>query len=86
VSLLLKGGVDYEFRTTVVSEYHTREDIAAIAAWISGAPRYFLQPFVDSGNLIGSSDGKLHAPDATTLNKMLVSARTIIPATVLRGA
>lgn len=86
VALLLEGRVDYEFRTTVVAEYHTPEDIASIARWIEGAPRYFLQPFVDSGNLIGSSDGQLHAPDATTLNQMLTTARAIIPKTVLRGA
>ncbi len=86
VSLLLSGRVDYEFRTTVVSEYHTPEDIAGIASWIAGARRYFLQPFVDSGNLIGSSDGQLHTPDATTLNEMLTTARAIIPTAVLRGA
>ena len=86
VKLLLEGRVDFGFRTTVVAEYHTPEDIASIARWIEGAPRYFLQPFVDSGNLIGSSDGQLHAPDATTLNQMLTTARAIIPGTVLRGA
>ena len=86
IDLLLEGRVDYEFRTTVVAEYHTPEDIASIARWTRGAPRYFLQPFVDSGNLIGSSDGQLHAPDATTLNQMLTTARAIIPASVLRGA
>ena len=86
IDILLKGRVDYEFRTTVVSEYHTPADIAAIARWIHGAPRYFLQPFVDSGNLIGSSDGLLHTPDAATLDKMLSAARAIIPAAVLRGA
>lgn len=86
IDILLKGRVDYEFRTTVVSEYHTPEDIASIARWIEGAPRYFLQPFVDSGNLIGSFDGLLHTPDAATLDKMLSAARAIIPAAVLRGA
>lgn len=86
VALLLEGRVDYEFRTTVVAEYHTPEDIASIARWIEGAPRYFLQPFVDSGNLIGSSDGQLHAPDVKTLDEMLHAARAIIPETVLRGA
>ena len=29
------------------------EDLDAIAAWLAGAPRYYLQNFVDSGNLIG---------------------------------
>lgn len=53
VSLLLSGRVDYEFRTTVVRELHTTADIEEIAKWISGAKRYFLQNFVDSGNIIG---------------------------------
>ena len=86
IDLLLTGRVDFEFRTTVVAEYHTPEDIGEITRWLAGAPRYFLQPFVDSGNLIGSSDGQLHAPDAATLDRMCCAARVTIPATVLRGA
>ena len=54
IQLLKTSGVDYEFRTTVVRQFHTPEDIRAIGAWISGAKRYFLQNFEDSGNLIGS--------------------------------
>ena len=34
-------------------ELHRPEDLDAIAAWLAGAPRYYLQNFVDSGNLIG---------------------------------
>ncbi len=50
--LLTESGIEYEFRTTVVKEYHTAEDIEAIARWISGAKRYFLQAFKDSGELL----------------------------------
>lgn len=52
VRLLLEGNTDFEFRTTVVRELHTAEDIEAIGQWIRGAKRYFLQNFEDSGNLI----------------------------------
>ena len=83
IQLLRQGTVDYEFRTTVVRELHTPEDVAAIAAWVSHAPRYFLQPFVDSGELIGQG---LHAPDAQTLEAMLSLARQILPQTAIRGA
>ena len=83
VSLLLQGKIDYEFRTTVVRELHAPEDIAAIARWISGAPRYFLQPFVDSGCLIGQD---LHAPDDKELQDMLSAAREFLPTTAIRGA
>ena len=86
IDLVLAGRVDYEFRTTVVAEYHTPGDIGQIAALIAGAPRYFLQPFVDSGNLIGSPDGQLHAPDDATMDEMLSCARVTISTTARRGA
>lgn len=54
IHLLRTAGIPYEFRTTVVRELHTQDDLLALAKWISGAPRYFLQTFVDSGSLIGS--------------------------------
>jgi len=52
--LLRQSDIDYELRTTVVREFHTAEDIRAIGEWCQGAPRYFLQNFVDSGNLVGT--------------------------------
>ena len=53
VRLLQRSAVDHEFRTTLVRELHSEADLDAIAAWLEGAPKYFLQNFVDSGNLIG---------------------------------
>ena len=55
VSFLLENRVEYEFRTTVVKELHTPNDIESISRWISGAKRYFLQNFIDSGDLIGDN-------------------------------
>lgn len=51
---LLSGAVDYEFRTTVVRELHTEKSIKEAAEWISGAKKYFLQKFVDSGDILSS--------------------------------
>ena len=66
IRLLQRSAVDHEFRTTLVRELHSEADLDAIAAWLEGAPRYFLQNFVDSGNLIGRgyhgfSAAELHA-------------------------
>ena len=83
MDLLLRGRVDFEFRTTVVRELHTPSDIAAIARRIARAPRYFLQPFVDSGCLIGQD---LHAPDDKELQNMLSAAREFLPTSAIRGA
>ena len=52
ISILMSGKIDYEFRTTIVPELHTLSDIEKMGAEISGAKRWFLQCFKDSGDLI----------------------------------
>ncbi|MGB4661058.1 MAG: anaerobic ribonucleoside-triphosphate reductase activating protein, partial [Mobilitalea sp.] len=59
VSYLLADTVDYEFRTTVVKEYHTAKDILSIGNWIKGAKAYYLQSYQDSGDIISTDE--LHA-------------------------
>ena len=45
MNFFLSGGADYEFRTTLISEYHHAENMAKISEWIRGAEKYFLQRF-----------------------------------------
>ncbi|MBR5743037.1 MAG: anaerobic ribonucleoside-triphosphate reductase activating protein, partial [Clostridia bacterium] len=52
VALLIGGRVPYEFRTTVVKGIHRAEDFPEIGRLIEGAARYFLQSYVDSGDVI----------------------------------
>ena len=52
VSFLMSSGCRYEFRTTIMKEFHDEESFAAIGEWLSGAERYFLQRYVDSENCI----------------------------------
>ncbi len=52
VRILLEGKIPYEFRTTVVKGFHTREDLHQMAALIEGAPRYFIQSYRDSENVL----------------------------------
>lgn len=82
VSLLMSSGVDYEFRTTVVKEYHNVEDMRDIGEWINGAKRYFLQNFVDSGDLIKEG---LSAHDLTELYKMQQIVDEFVVKTEIRG-
>ena len=82
ISLLMESGIDYEFRTTVIKEFHETADIIKISERIKGAKAYFLQNFVDSGNLIG--DG-LSAHDKNTLEDMCRAARINVADTQLRG-
>lgn len=82
VELLMSGTVDYEFRTTVVAELHTKEDMHSIGKWIAGAKRYFLQGFVDSGKLIKEG---MHAHDKEYMNQLADIASEYIALVSLRG-
>ena len=82
VDFLKSGTVDYEFRTTVVREFHTVDDIRKAAQWISGAKRYFLQNFVDSGNLI---DESVSGVDKETMLRMRSAAADFVPTAEIRG-
>lgn len=74
--------MDYEFRTTVVKEYHTIDDIGKIGKMIEGAPRYFLQKFVDSGMLIGTD---LHEVSREEMLLLEAEAQKYVPGTRVRG-
>ena len=52
VAFLLEGRVDYEFRTTVVQEFHTAASFTELGPWLSGARRYFLQSFVNRDTVL----------------------------------
>ena len=52
VDILKDSNIDYEFRTTVVRELHSKENILSIAKWLEGANAYYLQPYVESEDVI----------------------------------
>ena len=82
VSLLKCGRVPYEFRTTVVREFHEEDDFRQIGDWISGAQRYFLQAFSDKGELIDSS---LHGVPKEEMERFAAAAAPFVGSVELRG-
>ena len=60
----------------------TNEDIKKIAEWIHPAKKYFLQNFIDSGDLIKNN---LSAHNRETLEFMRYIAQDTIPNTQIRG-
>ena len=82
VEFLLQNKVDYEFRTTIVDGFHTTQDVQDIVVWIKGAHKYFLQNFVDSGDLI---EAGLSPVTLDTLREMKEKATEILPCVEIRG-
>lgn len=80
---ILRGGTaDFEFRTTAVRGLHTPERIRAIGAWLEGSPRYFIQNFVDSGDLVGTLCQGL---DRAEMEALADAARPWFQSVQLRG-
>ena len=82
VELLKTSGVPHEFRTTAVEGLHTIADFEAIARWLPADSRYFIQRFVDSGNLIGTGCA---AFSETQMQTILHNVRPYIPGEEIRG-
>ena len=64
VEFLKNSKTDYEFRTTIVKEFHTEDDIMKIGEWLKDSKKYFLQNFVDSESVIKKG---LHSVDESEL-------------------
>lgn len=79
---LMKGNIDYEFRTTVVKELHTEEDFKKISQWLAGAKAYYLQAYKDSGDILVPGFSSYSAKKLNAFRDILLST---IPLVEIRG-
>lgn len=82
VAYLLEGHVDYEFRTTVVKEFHEKKDFEEIGKWLKGAKNYYIQNFEDHGNCIVQG---LNAHDEETLKDFEETIKPYVEKVEIRG-
>ena len=82
IDFFLSLGKDYEFRTTLIKEFHDKDNIVEIGKWIKGANKYFLQKFKDSESCIKSH---LSAVEDKIALEYVDILREYIPNTHLRG-
>ena len=82
LSILRQSGIPFELRTTAVRGLHTEADFAAIGEWLGDVPAYFIQRFVDSGQLLGSG---FDAFSPEEMERLLTTVRAYIPTAQLRG-
>ena len=52
IQYLMSSGIDYEFRTTLIDEFHDAQDMREIGETIKGAKKLFLQKFVERESCI----------------------------------
>lgn len=82
VCILQESGIPHEFRTTAVGGLHTPEDFVRIGQWLGDVPAYYIQRFVDSGQLLGEG---FHPFSLEEMEHLLAAVREFIPAAQLRG-
>lgn len=82
IDILIKGTLDYEFRTTAVREFLDAETVKDIGLLLSGAKKYFLQGYVESEFV---PDRSLHATDKETLLQYKQELSSYIDQVELRG-
>ena len=82
VSFLKEGHVPYEFRTTVTKNFHRKEIFEQIGQWLLGAEKYFLQAFVDSGDLVGTN---IEGCSEAEMREFLEVVKHYVPGTKIRG-
>ena len=81
-SLLMQGRVDFEFRTTLMKEFHTRDDMRAIGEWLRGDEKLFLQTYREEGDLIVGGFTSFTREETESLLGVL---REYIPTAEIRG-
>lgn len=52
IKLIENSNIDYEFRTTIIKEYHNLDNIINICILINPKSKYYLQNYIDSENVL----------------------------------
>ena len=82
ISFLKENKVPYEFRTTLVKEYHSEQDIFEMGELIKGADKIYLQKFVDREGVIKKG---LHEIKKETVDKYKKILQQFVKIVELRG-
>ena len=82
VEYLLSDKVEYEFRTTVVKQFHDEKSFEDMAEWIDGAQNYYIQSFVDRDTV---PFGGLEACSVEELEKFREIVRPHVKNIEIRG-
>ena len=82
INYLLNSDIDYEFRTTILKDYHTESDMIRISEMLKGCKNYYLQKFLKSDSIIDNRCEEL--TDEEILHYLEI-VRKNIPQAGLRG-
>lgn len=82
IDIIRNSNVEYEFRTTAAKGLHNVLDFEKIGNWLKGAKRYYIQQFVNSGNIVGTT---CQAFTAEEMRQLLKAVQKNIPHAEIKG-
>ena len=82
IKYLMTSGIDFEFRTTLVDEYHDEKSIKEMGELIKGAKKLYLQKFVERDSCIKKG---LHEVSNNKANKFKEILESYVDSVILRG-
>ena len=82
INYLISSGIDYEFRTTLIDEFHDIEDIKKMGEMLKGAKKLYFQKFVERDSCIQKG---LHEVSEAKAKQFVSVLHGIIPQVNLRG-
>lgn len=82
VDFFLSNDVDFEFRTTLINEFHKEENIEKIGKWIFGTKKYFMQKFKNGENCLTQNLTEVPTQKAQEYLKIISK---FVPNAKLRG-
>lgn len=86
VRLIMDGGKEYEFRTTVIEPFHTDQQMREIGDLIRGAKRYAMQAFIPQDTLPGPEFRTLRRTTPERLRQLAALMQPYAGEIILRGA
>jgi len=84
IEILLKGSVDYEFRTTTIPTIHSKEDVKQICSKIKECRKYILQNFKENAETLDPKFQDVSPFSPKDMEELLIQARKIVPNAFLR--
>ncbi|RLF32839.1 MAG: anaerobic ribonucleoside-triphosphate reductase activating protein [Thermoplasmata archaeon] len=85
IKIIQESGVDYEFKTTIIPGFLTKEDIVDIAKWLNGSKVFYLQQFKNDTPLVSSELEKTKPYSKEELDDILEKIKPFFKKCRLRG-
>lgn len=85
IDLIIKSDIPHEFRTTVIREFHRREDLFEIASYVRGADAFYLQQFESTDKMLGKASFNFYTLEEMTDFKKEIEQFQYVSKVEIRG-